>query len=488
MAGQVGLAKRLSPAFARGYVSRAETLIRDLPETFAALRAGVVNEWRALIVAGEARCLTAGDRRAVDVEVGSRLGGLSNRGVHALVRTAVYRRDPQGSLARSRAAVSERRVSLRPAPETMARLSALLPVAEGVAAYQALVAAADAARADGDERGRGQVMADTLVERLTGQATAGDVPVCVNLIMTDQTLLTTATPSAVAADLDPEPVPAAPVPVVSAARVPAPRPGPEIHPADPTAPVRDPDDRPAKDPPVADVPPDPLVAEDRPPPDPPVGDVPPDPLVGGERVLVDALTGEEFIPVRETTVPGTAGPRLRVGGGPDEPAVLDGYGPVPAGLARELITTPSPATRMWLRRLFTAPDTGELVTMETRRRFFAPTQRVFIRLRDQTCRTPYCDAPIRQIDHATAATEGGPTSLTNAQGLCEACNHTKQNPGWTALAGPTGVITTTPTGHPHHSRAPHPPGAILHWHDLGPFQPELYCGPTNPPPPDTAAA
>ena len=47
------------------------------------------------------------------------------------------------------------------------------------------------ARAGGDPRGRGQVMADTLVERVTGQATADAVPVEINLVMTDHTLFNT---------------------------------------------------------------------------------------------------------------------------------------------------------------------------------------------------------------------------------------------------------------------------------------------------------
>ena len=52
----------------------------------------------------------------------------------------------------------------------MAYLTALLPVADAVAAHTALVRAADTTRSSGqdrDGRGRGQVMADTLVDRLT---------------------------------------------------------------------------------------------------------------------------------------------------------------------------------------------------------------------------------------------------------------------------------------------------------------------------------
>jgi hypothetical protein len=145
-----------------------------------------------------------------------------------------------------------------------------------------------------------------------------------------------------------------------------------------------------------------------------------------------------------------------------EPAHLDGYGPIPAPTARELISGPSGTTPMWLRRLFTAAETGQLVAMESRARFFTNGQRDFIRFRDQYCRTPYCGAPIRHTDHIQPAIEGGPTSIRSGQGYCQACNHTKQAPGWrtTVIDNHDGihqVETTTPTGHRYHSRAPDPP-------------------------------
>jgi hypothetical protein len=91
-------------------------------------------------------------------------------------------------LARIRSAESDRRVTLRPAPDTMSLLSGLLPVTQGVAVHASLARQADSLRASGDARSRGQIMADTLVERVTGQAAADAVTVEVNLVMTDQTL------------------------------------------------------------------------------------------------------------------------------------------------------------------------------------------------------------------------------------------------------------------------------------------------------------
>jgi hypothetical protein len=155
----------------------------------AALRAGDTSEWRATIVARETACLEPADRRVADAELGGRLSSLGDRQVEAEARKIAYRLDPQAFVSRTRGAHQDRRVTLRPAPDTMSRLTGFLPVAQGVAAYAALCREADRLHAAGDPRGRGQIMADTLVQRVTGHAIASGVPVEVHLVMTDTTLL-----------------------------------------------------------------------------------------------------------------------------------------------------------------------------------------------------------------------------------------------------------------------------------------------------------
>jgi hypothetical protein len=298
---------------------------------------GRTTEFRAMLVARETGWVSQEHRAQIDEEIAPRLGQLGDRRVEGETRAMAQRLDPAGAADRARNAESERHVSLRPAPDTMTRLSALLPVAQGVAAYAALHGAAESARAAGDERSRGQVMADTLVERITGQTHAGQVPTTINLVM---------------------------------------------HP--------------------------------------------------------DTLTGH----------------------GPDagEPAHLDGYGPVPAPMARALATRVGADAPVWLRRLFT-DKAGRLVNIETTSRCFTEPQREFLRLRDQVCATPYCEAPIRHADHVTPAADGGPTTLNNGQSLCEACNYAKQAAGWKTERSRDGTITvTTPTGHTYTSRAPDIPG------------------------------
>jgi 5-methylcytosine-specific restriction endonuclease McrA len=171
--------------------------------------------------------------------------------------------------------------------------------------------------------------------------------------------------------------------------------------------------------------------------------------------------------------------------GDSEPARLAGYGTVPAAWARNLLTpgqgepdrlqstvagsaevdsTAMKELKTWVRRLYTAPGSGDLVAMDSRRRLFPAPLRRFIQIRDDTCRTPYCHAPIRHHDHIIPWHDDGPTSLANGAGLCEACNHTKELPGWKARPKPGPRHTfeiTTPTGHTYRSMAPPLPGTTL---------------------------
>jgi hypothetical protein len=232
----------------------------------------------------------------------------------------------------------------------MTYLSGLLPVAQGVATYAALDRRARELMASGDERGRGQIMADTLVERVTGQETAAAVPIEVTLVMPAGTLM----------------------------------------------------------------------------------------------------------------------------GSTDEPAEVAGHGPLSAETARAILAASADSDALvWFRRMLTTPDGTQLVGLESRRRLFPEGIKSFLALRDKTCRTPWCDAPIRHHDHVVAAGRDGPTSVVNGQGLCVACNQAKEAPGWAAqvihdgiaatlgeVAGPATVPAPhrvrlrTPTGHAYDSSAP----------------------------------
>lgn len=379
---QVALARRESPHAGGRYLGLAKALVGEMPHTLAALSAGALSEWRATLLVRESACLSREDRVAFDEAVArdaAALVGLGTRALVARARAVALRLDAASVVARARRAESERCVTLRPAPDTMTYLTALLPVAQGVGVYAALVRAADSARAAGDPRSRGQVMADELVLRVAAGGAAATV-------------------------------------------------------GGPNAPQ--------------DRPPTRLEVENRPP----------------TRLEV------QLVMTDRTLLSGV-----------DEPAHLPGYGTVPGPWARNLVLAgldrgeaadgeaadsrrPGPS-QVWVRRLFTEPSTGQLVAMDSRARLAPAALADLIRTRDGTCRTPWCDAPARHIDHVEPHGDGGDTTADNLQGLCEACNHAKQAPGWhqrpgPSRAGPPDVITTTPTGHRYASRAPALPGAV----------------------------
>jgi hypothetical protein len=140
----------------------------------------------------------------------------------------------------------------------------------------------------------------------------------------------------------------------------------------------------------------------------------------------------------------------------DEPAQLVGYGPVPAPVARDLVEADD-KTKVWVRRLYADPKTGDLVSTDARRRDFPQVARMFLTARDHVCRMPWCGAPIRHADHALAVAKGGDTDLRNGNGRCARCNLTKDLRGWATLVQAGTIVTTTPTGHQYRSRAPKPP-------------------------------
>ena len=166
----VAYARRESPHRGQRHLGLARVVADELPCTWAAWRVGRVTEWTATLVARETACLPVEHRLAVDAAVAGdaeRLEAMSLGELVGRLRTEAERLVPAAVVARRRRTEAERHVTLRPAPDTMTWLTALLPVKDGVAAYAALTRAAETARAGGDERSRGQVMADALTATLT---------------------------------------------------------------------------------------------------------------------------------------------------------------------------------------------------------------------------------------------------------------------------------------------------------------------------------
>lgn len=341
VAAAVGLARRTGPRRGRTFVGVA-TAMGEMPHTRAALTAGVIGEWQAQLVVAATGFLSLADRQAVDEAVKEVLGRVSDRRLETVAQGAAYRADPEAFVARRAAAEKDRRVSLRPAPDCMTRLSALLPVADGVACLAALQAVTPV---DGDDsRGRGQLMADALVQRITGR--------------------------------------------------------PARHAPQPSAESGN------------------TVAEPHP------------PAAVNLLVPLESLTGHAE-------------------------GFLEGFGAVPADVVRAFLADNEAAGGV-IRRVFTAPESGQLVAMESRARRFSGLLAAFVRLRDQVCRTPFCGAGITQIDHVRAHAGGGETSAGNAAGTCQGCNLVKEHPD-VRVSGDAEQFTVQIHGLRASSRPPTPP-------------------------------
>ena len=337
IADQIGLACQVSGFEAARRLRVGRALWLELPETYRLLVNGEISEHVASLVVTETRHLDATTRREVDSRITD--GGIARMGPRSAAATArrhAYQADPHGYVQRGRTERKNRRVSLRPAPDTMSLLSGYLPAEQGVACLKALRDQTDALKASGDPRSRDQIMADTLVERVTGQSSATDVNAELQIVMPLDTLL-------------------------------------DVH----------------------------------------------------DHTSVE----------------------------------LDGYGPLPADLARDLVA--SSKGRSWWRRLYAAPVGGPLVGGDPHRRRFDGHLRKLIMWRDRQCRDPFCDAPIRHIDHIQRYSDSGLTVYPNGRGECERGNYAREMPGWkvdpvfSGLDGRAHAIKiTTPTGHSYLSRAP----------------------------------
>jgi Domain of unknown function (DUF222) len=190
IAEQVALACKVGATEGSRRLHHARDLVLDMPKTLDMLAHGEISGWTARLITTETSHLDRATRRDVDTQLGvSKLPSRSPRAAAAAARRLAYRADPQAAADRCRKAREDRHVSLRPAPDTMAMLTGLLPVEQGVACWAALGAEANRLKASGDRRNRGQIMADTLVERLTGQTTAAAVPLEVQFVVPVEALV-----------------------------------------------------------------------------------------------------------------------------------------------------------------------------------------------------------------------------------------------------------------------------------------------------------
>jgi len=188
VADDLAAARKTSPSLGSRELTSARALVHEMPLTLQALADGTISAYQARIITEATTCLDQADRAEVDERLQSALPGASNAEIGKAVRALVYELDPAGFVNRARKAAKDRGVSVRPAPDVMALLSARLPAPQAIACYQALRSHALAARASGDPRTINQLMADELCSRLTGRTVVDGIDVEVGLLMTDAAL------------------------------------------------------------------------------------------------------------------------------------------------------------------------------------------------------------------------------------------------------------------------------------------------------------
>ncbi len=141
LASEVALARRDAPVCGNTHLGMATALVDEMPHTLAALAAGALSEYRATLIVRESACLSVQHRRELDTELCadvSRLDGWGNKRVAAEAKKIAARLDAAAVVDRSAQAATDRCVTIRPAPDTMTYVTALLPVGQGVAVYAAL--------------------------------------------------------------------------------------------------------------------------------------------------------------------------------------------------------------------------------------------------------------------------------------------------------------------------------------------------------------
>ena len=137
-------------------------------------------------------------------------------------------------------------------------------------------------------------------------------------------------------------------------------------------------------------------------------------------------------------------PVLSVLGHSDEPAMLEGYGPIDIETAKRLASGAPSFTR-----LLTHPETGAVLSVG-RDRYAVPADlRTWLRVRDGTCRFPGCSkAAMRcDVDHVVDWQFGGETDHDNLAHLCPEHHHLKHHTAWAVRSRDGGVLDwTSPLG------------------------------------------
>jgi len=168
-------------------------------------------------------------------------------------------------------------------------------------------------------------------------------------------------------------------------------------------------------------------------------------------------------------------PVLALLGVGDEPATLEGVGPIDLDTARELA-----AAAPSFLRVLTHPETGAVLSVG-RERYVPPADlRAALLVRDGTCRFPGCArrAARCDVDHALAWQDGGRTSIDNLAHLCRKHHRLKHAAGWIVTRERGGTLRfTSPSG----STSVSEPALAMTWPPPPPPRSAPISPPSSPP-------
>ena len=147
--------------------------------------------------------------------------------------------------------------------------------------------------------------------------------------------------------------------------------------------------------------------------------------VGG-MVVAGGLAGRVPVPAAQVLV---TVPVFALMGLMDESALLDGYGPIPASMARTLVAEGASS----FHRVLTDPRDG--APLEIGRSSYPVTAAIrrWLRLRDGKCPFPGCSNQSldNEADHILAWADGGTTGISNLGQPCPKHHRLKHTSAWT---------------------------------------------------------
>lgn len=360
---EVGMSLRVSEHSAANLLSEAELLVRDLPETLAAVDEGRLTYRAASVIAGQAVSVDASKRAEFDTAALRIARDVAPSRLRARLVVLRDRVDPVPAVVRHAAARAERRVSLEDVDDGMSWLSAYLPSIEAHAIDHRLTGIARKSAELDDEAG--------IVDSRTLQQRRADL--LIELIAADRI-------------------------------------GPD------------------------DIGPDDIDAA----------------IADRERRFARARDLGRFNGIRPTVVVTVPVQTLLDPSASTEQAMLDGAVPIDPVSAREL-TANAPG----LYRMLTHPHTGVALDLGRERYQVSTELRLWLRMRDGTCRAPGCGRPARgcDIDHTVDWQYGGSTRSDNLAHLCRGHHTLKHQTRWAIRQQPDGTIEwRSPTGREYATR------------------------------------